>query len=425
LLLSCPFFFSDYCWQIYQKTAYNGKKDLNLWGSELTDYKMTKMTDVKHSEFADSEKDFFSLLAAACRKMGNKVNVISEFSNVIATSQDAAERETCAKQLEKKTSEIKLLVADLQDIIKITAGMDESVAGPVDVDELLRQTVQVKQSLLKGDKVELKYMGGYGKPFVINTIAARLTKIISNLLNNSITYTETGTIKVGFKIKGCDSLYFYVEDTGKGIPADKLKAIFEHFVRLDSNVTGTGLGLSICKILVKDFGGEIGAESVVDRGSKFWFTMPYEVSDKNSAAIMEPESDDAAVKVEQTAEKPKILIAEDDSANYFLFESILKNHYTLAHALNGAEAVDMFKKEKPALVIMDVKMPVMDGFQATAEIRKIDKTTPIVAATAYALPEVEDKLYAAGANDYIVKPLSPSDLKAKIQAMLSGSKENN
>jgi CheY-like chemotaxis protein len=140
---------------------------------------------------------------------------------------------------------------------------------------------------------------------------------------------------------------------------------------------------------------------------------------------MEPEYHDAAVKVEQTAEKPKILIAEDDSANYFLFESILKNHYTLVHALNGAEAVDMFKKEKPALVIMDVKMPVMDGFQATAEIRKIDKTTPIVAATAYALPEVEDKLYAAGANDYIVKPLSPSDLKAKIQAMLSGSKENN
>lgn len=396
-----------------------------MWGSELTDYKMPNLSENAHFAIVDSENDFFSLLSAACRKMENKVNVINEFSNVIATSQDAAERETCAKQLEAKASEIKMLVADLKDVIRITTGMDESVSGPVDVDELLRQIVQVNQSLLHGNNVVMKYMGGYGKPFVINTVAAHLTKIVSNFLTNSITYTDAGSINVGFKIKGCDSLYFYVEDTGRGIPTDKLKAIFEHFVRLDNNVTGTGLGLTICKILVKDFGGEIGAESEVGKGSKFWFTMPYEVSDKISAAIMEPEPVDSAVKEKTTVEKPKILIAEDDTANYFLFESILKNNYSLVHAMNGAEAVDMFKRETPALVIMDVKMPIMDGFQATAEIRKINKTTPIVAATAYALPEVEEKLYAVGANDYIVKPLSPSDLKNKIKKILNSGKENN
>ena len=402
-----------------------GKKDLNLWGSELTDYKMPNLSENAHFAFVDSENDFFSLLSAACRKMENKVNVINEFSNVIATSQDAAERETCAKQLEAKASEIKMLVADLKDVIRITTGMDESVSGPVDVDELLRQTVQVKQSLLCGGNVILKYMGGYGKPFVISTVAAHLTKIVNNLLTNSIKRTDEGLINVGFKIKGCDSLYFYVEDTGRSIPKDKLTAIFEHFVRFDGDVTGTGLELTICKILVKDFGGEIGAESEVGKGSKFWFTMPYEVSDKISAAIMEPEPVDSAVKEKTTVEKPKILIAEDDTANYFLFESILKNNYSLVHAMNGAEAVDMFKRETPALVIMDVKMPIMDGFQATAEIRKINKTTPIVAATAYALPEVEEKLYAVGANDYIVKPLSPSDLKNKIKKILNSGKENN
>jgi len=385
---------------------------------------MTNLLENKRSAFVDSENDFFSLLAVACRKMENKVNVINEFSNVIATSQDAVERETCAKQLETKTYEIKLLVSDLKDIIKIIAGMDESVAGPVDVGELLRQTVQVKQSLLRGDNVVMKYMGGYGKPFVINTVAAHLTKIVNNLLTNSINHTDEGSIKVGFKIKGCDSLYFYIEDTGRSIPEDKLKAVFEHFVRLDGNVTGTGLELTICKILVKDLGGEIGAESVAGHGSKFWFTMPYEASDKTSAAIMEPEPDTSEVKEEKSEEKPKILIAEDDSANYFLFESILKNNYSLFHAKNGAEALYMFKKENPALVIMDVKMPIMDGFLATAEIRKIDKTTPIVAATAYALPEVEEKLYAAGANDYIVKPLSPSDLMKKIQEVLNSCKKN-
>lgn len=386
---------------------------------------MTNLSGNKHSAFVDSENDFFSLLAAACRKIENKVNVINEFSNVIATSQDAVERETCARQLEAKASDIKLLVSDLKYIIKIITGMDESVSGPVDVDELLRQTVQVKQSLLCGGNVILKYMGGYGKPFVISTVAAHLTKIVNNLLTNAIKRTDEGSINVGFKIKGCDSLYFYVEDTGKDIPKDKLTAIFEHFVRLDGDVTGSGLELTICRILVKGFGGEIGAESELGKGSKLWFTMPYEVSDKTSAAIMEPEPDASETKEEKSEERPKILIAEDDSANYFLFESILKNNYSLVRAKNGAEALCVFKKENPALVIMDVKMPVMDGFQATAEIRKIDKTTPIMAATAYALPEVEERLYAAGVNGYLVKPLSPNDLKNKIQEMLNGGKENN
>ncbi|MDD2241528.1 MAG: hybrid sensor histidine kinase/response regulator [Bacteroidales bacterium] len=386
---------------------------------------MTNLSENRHSAFVDSENVFFSFLAAACRKIENKVNVINEFSNVIATSQDAVERVTCARQLEAKTSEIKLLVSDLKYIIKITTGMDEGVSGPVDVDELLRQTVQVKQSFLCGGNVILKYMGGYGKPFVINTVAAHLTKIVNNLLTNSINRTDEGSINVGFKIKGCDSLYFYVEDTGTSIPKDKLKSTFEHFVRLDSNATETGLGLTICKILVKGLGGEIGAESEWCKGSKFWFTIPYVVSDKTSAAIMEPEPDVSEAKEVKSEEKPKILIAEDDSANYFLFESILKNNYSLVRAKNGAEALGVFKKETPALVIMDVKMPVMDGFQATAEIRKIDKTTPIVAATAYALPEVEERLYAAGVNGYLVKPLSPSDLKNKIHEMLNGCKENN
>ena len=386
---------------------------------------MTNLSENRHSVFVDSENVFFPLIAAACRKIENKVNVINEFSNVIATSQDAVERETCARQLEAKTSEIKLLVSDLKYIIKITTGMDEGVAGPVDVDELLRQTVQVKQSLLCGDKIVLKYMGGYGKPFVISTVAAYLTKIVNNLLTNSIKRTDEGLINVGFKIKGCDSLYFYVEDTGRSIPKDKLTAIFEHFVRFDGDVTGTGLELTICKILVKGFGGEIGAESEFGKGSKFWFTIPYEASDKTSAAIMEPEPDVSEVKEVKLEEKPKILIAEDDSANYFLFESILKNNYSLVRAKNGAEALGVFKKETPALVIMDVKMPVMDGLQATAEIRKIDKTTPIVAATAYALPEVEERLYAAGVNGYLVKPLSPNDLKNKIHEMLNCGKENN
>ncbi|MCI1720530.1 MAG: response regulator [Bacteroidales bacterium] len=378
----------------------------------------------RRSELVDSEKDFFSLLYAACRKMENKINIITEFSNLLVTSSDSEERETYAHELVMKSAETRLLLSDLKDIINISTGKDVNIPAPVDVDALLNELIFVNRSQIKSDKVTLNYKGGYGRPFVINTISKRITKIINNLISNSIHYTEQGSINVGFKVKGCDKLYFYVEDTGKGISAENLKSIFDDFFRLDRTVAGTGLGLTICRILVKEFGGELGAESELNKGSKFWFTIPYESSDKESTIIMETEAEDVEVKKPFNGGMPKVLVAEDDSANYFLFESILKNNYLLVHAANGLEAVEMHKKEKPDIIIMDVKMPVMDGFQAITEIRKIDKDIPIIAATAYALPEVEEKLYACGANDYIVKPLSPSDLRSKLQKIVENGKKN-
>mgnify|MGYP003584252433 CR=1 FL=1 len=367
----------------------------------------------------------FALLSSAGEEIKNALNIIVEFSGLLATSDDRAERETYAGIINENNELLQQLISDLMDIAKVEEGVEKLISAPVDIDDMMRQIVQMNRRDMSGDDVKLVYAGGYGQPFVIKTDQRRLSQIIDNLLSNAIKFTDKGQITLGFKVKGRDTLYIYVKDTGRGIPAENLDSIFDHFNRLDKSVKGTGLGLSVCKTLVNKFGGEIGVDSKLGEGSMFWFTIPYEATDDTSTRIMEPESAPEIQQEADNGDKPKILIAEDDTSNYFLFESILKREYELFHAFNGKEAVEMFPKVKPNVIIMDVKMPVMDGFQATEEIRKIDGNVPIIAATAYALPEVEEKLYKCGANGYIVKPISSAVLKKKLMETMSSRETDN
>ena len=211
-----------------------------------------------------------------------------------------------------------------------------------------------------------------------------------------------------------DSLYFYVSDTGCGIDADKKDAVFERFVKLDNFVQGTGLGLSICKTIVERMGGKIGVESEVGQGTTFWFTIPYVAVKLRCQEIKEEKI------VQHTVEKNKlkILVAEDNPSNYMLFESILKKDYQLIHAWNGREAVELFKEHDPHLVLMDINMPELNGFQAVQEIRKISGTVPVIAVTAYAYASDEEKIMASGFDGYTAKPINANLLRSKIIALL-------
>ena len=157
--------------------------------------------------------------------------------------------------------------------------------------------------------------------------------------------------------------------------ADKKDAVFERFVKLNNFAQGTGLGLSICKTIVERMGGKIGVESEVGQGTTFWFTIPYVAVKLRCQEIKEEKI------VQQVVEKNKlkILVAEDNPSNYMLFESILKKDYQLIHAWNGREAVELFKEHDPHLVLMDINMPELNGFQAVQEIRKISCTVPVIA----------------------------------------------
>ena len=240
----------------------------------------------------------------------------------------------------------------------------------------------------------------------------RLSQIIINLLNNAIKFTQKGKITFGYKLQK-EKIYFYVTDTGCGIPAEKQDKIFERFIKLNNFAQGTGLGLSICKSIVDAMGGEIGVDSKVGNGSTFWFTLPYHTGTAN-------ESTDKPVELSELSKDKQItiLIAEDDESNYRLFHSILQKDFQLIHARDGKEAVELYSLHHPNLILMDINMPNMNGYEATHQIRELSKSIPIIAVTAYAYASDKQKIMESGFTGYMSKPLNARKLQDEVSATL-------
>ncbi|MBU1369213.1 MAG: PAS domain S-box protein [Bacteroidetes bacterium] len=241
-----------------------------------------------------------------------------------------------------------------------------------------------------------------------------IRKILGKLINNAIKFTEQGSINCGYRIMP-GFVEFFIQDTGKGIASDKLELIFEMFTQEDLSMTrgyeGSGLGLSIAKGLVTLLGGKINVTSVKDKGSTFRFTIPV-----NNIAL--PTTKDALPAIEiNHKEKPLILIAEDDESNYKYAAVILNSiGYNHIHAINGAEAVAFCQQNAAiSIVLMDIKMPVMNGIEATKLIREFRPELPVVATTAYAQTGDEHRILEAGCNDYLAKPIKMEKLLSLIR----------
>ena len=243
-----------------------------------------------------------------------------------------------------------------------------------------------------------------------------MSQVITNFINNAIKFTKEGSIRFGYKHKE-NKLLFYVSDTGCGIDKKIKDSVFQRFVKLDSFAQGTGLGLSISQMIVQKLGGEIGVESEIGQGSTFWFTLPNTVIEESH--IVPVSSNKVEINTENQTDKKAstLLIAEDNESNYTLIKAILKD-YNLLHAWNGQEAVDLYRKYHPDMILMDLKMPIMDGYQATQEIRKDNTIIPIIAVTAFAFAEDEQRVSHSGFNGYVAKPIKPNDLKKKITDLL-------
>ena len=241
---------------------------------------------------------------------------------------------------------------------------------------------------------------------------------MTNFINNAIKFTKEGSIRFGYKHKE-NKLKFFVTDTGCGIDKSIKDSVFQRFVKLDNFAQGTGLGLSICQMIVQKLEGEIGVESELGEGSTFWFTLPDSVIEESHMAVPGP----ARIEIQSNAstgsdsKKATLLIAEDNESNYIYIKAILKE-YNLIHAWNGQEAVELYKKYHPDMILMDLKMPLMDGYQATREIREDNTVIPIIAVTAFAFAEDEQRVKQSGFNDYVAKPIKPDSLKQKISELL-------
>ena len=386
-------------------------KPLTLIGSSLviTNRKKMEQELTTAKELAEESNRLKSaFLANMSHEIRTPLNAIVGFSGILASTEEEEEKQEYVSIIENNNTLLLQLISDILDLSKIEAGTLELNYSNIELNELMRELERGFLLRVKTDAVKLEFVEPAG-PCMAYTEKNRLSQLMINLVTNAIKFTEKGSIRFGYEMRE-NELYFYVADTGCGIPKDKQQNIFGRFVKLNSFAQGTGLGLSICKTLMDHMGGRIGVESEEGKGSTFWFTLPYKPAVKEDKKQMP--KDIQPVSIERN--KLTILVAEDNASNYKLFESILKYDYHLIHAWDGMEAVEMFRKHNPQIVLMDINMPVMDGYEATREIRKYSAKIPIIAVTAFAYASDEQKVMESGFDGYMPKPINAKLLKAQL-----------
>ena len=313
------------------------------------------------------------------------------------------------------------LIDDIIDFAKIEAGQTKIVNHEFSLNTLLDQ---INNTFLGGDykkeknNVELRLEKGLmDENGYIRSDPIRLRQILTNLISNSFKFTNTGYIEFGYSLRNDKFLEFYVEDTGIGIPAEKLKIIFERFVQADNSrsrkYSGSGLGLAISKGLSELLGGQMWAISEVGKGSKFCFSIPYQ------KAKFKKKEDSGEKKPKSTYNwsDKNILVAEDDFFSYKFLEGFLKQtKANVLHAEDGQKAVNICSDQQNIdVVLMDVQMPEMNGLDATKNIKKFRPELPIIAQTANAIAEEKQKCFEAGFDDFVTKPINISELFMKIE----------
>lgn len=385
-----------------------------LW--DVTEQRQNELDLIKARE-ADKMKNAF--IANMSHEIRTPLNAIVGFSRLLIETDNNSEQQEYMTIIENNSDLLLQLINDILDFAKIESGTLKYNFSYVDLKDICHE-VYVSQSLKMTSDVALLFNGDMLPSVRIQTDAQRIEQVLLNLLSNAIKCTNQGFVSLSYELKE-QYVRVSVTDTGIGIAKEKLQTIFERFVKLDDYSQGTGLGLSICKMIVGKLGGEIGVESQEGKGSTFWFTLPL----NNPEALAEEEEDKALADNIQEALPGQytLLVAEDVLENYLLLQAVLKQQYRLIYAENGRQAVQMFKDYKPDLVLMDIKMPIMDGFTATCEIRKLSPDVPVLALSAFAFDEEKEKAKECRFDDYLVKPVDIPLLKYKIKYYLSKYKQ--
>ena len=300
------------------------------------------------------------------------------------------------------------IINDILDFSKLETAQFTLDASPVELGAVMRGTLELVRPQAAEKDLALTMEIEPALPTWLLSDPARLRQILLNLLSNAVKFTESGAITLSASQAG-EKIRFMVRDTGMGIPPDRQHLLFQDFSQAHSSnrFGGTGLGLAICKRLVIAMGGDIGVESAAGQGSLFWFTLPLQVPESPPEAV-EPAPD---LGPEKSA---RILVAEDVKVNQVIIERLLtRAGHEVTLVENGAEAVIAVKEKPFDLVLMDMRMPVMDGVEATRAIRRLDsakRLIPIIGLTANATPEDAARCFAAGMDDHLIKPVDRATL---------------
>lgn len=369
------------------------------------------------AEVAGEQKTAF--LANMSHEIRTPLNAIVGFAGLLANASEA-ERNSYVEIIKGNTNMLLQLVNDILDMSKIEAGTLEFIYSDTDVNQIMRELEGIFRLRLEEADSPVRIVFEPCLPVCfIHTEKNRVSQVLSNFLSNAFKYTKEGTITLGYKVRE-DDIYFYVQDTGTGIPTENVDKVFERFMKLDAKKQGTGLGLSISQTIIKKLGGEIGVFSEYGKGSTFWFTLPVKPFD--FLPLQRTEDDSESVGVDEAAYgegavRRTILIAEDMDDNYLLYKIYLEKQYDLIRAVNGEEAIAKYLECNPAIILMDIGMPVVDGYQATDAIRQLSSDIPIVAVTAFAYDEDRRKVMSRGFNGYLSKPLNKDELFRMLHKM--------
>ncbi|MFT6686941.1 MAG: signal transduction histidine kinase/CheY-like chemotaxis protein, partial [Bacteroidia bacterium] len=368
-----------------------------------------------------SEKYKQQFLANMSHEIRTPMHAISGMTKILERNPHPQDQDVYLKAIQTSSDNLVVILNDVLDLSKIEAGKLEIENISMNLESILENVFQIFKFKAEEKGVILSYRISEEVPELVMGDPTRLNQILINLVGNAIKFTEKGKVELLLQLKN-NQLNFQVTDTGIGIPTDKQKTIFGAFEQAKSSTNryygGTGLGLSISKQLVELQNGKIGVQSIEDKGSTFFFELPLTIPEGNTVG-QNFISKEKLKMMTDSLKGIRVLIAEDNPFNQMIAQDDLTffiEGIQLVTVENGALAVDKFEAESFDVILMDVQMPQMNGFEATKAIRAIEKSegrtshTPIIAMTASLLKTEIDSCYSAGMNNYIPKPYKLEEL---------------
>ena len=420
---------SSFSAELIARLIYGGGEYDNTFIVVVTDIteRLKFIESLKNAKQKAEESDTLktAFLTNMSHEIRTPMNSIIGFANLLNDQNlNLQKREEYLSHILHSSGLLLNLIDDIIDISKIEAGQLSFNNEEFKLNEVLENWFQSYTEIITDKPIDFRL----NLPEVKNEVygysdVMRLKQVLGNLMSNAVKFTREGHIELGYTINeesGDTRAVFYVEDTGIGIPDDKHDVIFERFRQVDDSRTrnfgGTGLGLAISKKLVEYMNGEIWVESAPGRGSTFYFTLP----------VLFKESEKTTNESTTDENKPRwagktLLVAEDENSNYELIKAILKpTGVKLIRARNGEEAISCVKQNPHInLILMDIRMPKINGYDATRKIKTINSRLPVLSITAYAMTEDESKSIEAGCDTYISKPIKPARLMEVLDRYLS------
>ena len=372
------------------------------------------------AEQASKMKSLF--LANMSHEIRTPLNAIEGFSRVMCETDSQEERSKYMEIIESNNARLLTLINEILDLSRVESGEVAIKKTMTDLNEICKNL----QNTFKFRCPEAVQMV-WNKPNMVvtlNTDANRLMQVFSNLISNALKHTSKGSITYGYRlISDGQEVEFFVSDTGSGIAPEDMEHIFKTYVSKDAETmkNGYGLGLPLSKIIVEKLGGNITVSSTLGEGSTFRFVLPFEGTIGGVSRNSRVTTNSRTIRVSTRTDvqnAPLILVAEDEDNNFELVKVVLSKRYRLIRAHNGIEAVTLCEDEHPNLILMDIRMPDMNGLDATRIIKEVNRNIPIIALSAYAFDENIKEAKEAGCDDFMAKPFRVEDLLDRIQKFL-------